>query len=56
MDIAKDSVKRFHRKTFKGHKVNPPKQDNYRRDGLTNHQRVLKQRVPLTAKEQEDAS
>lgn len=29
---------------FKGHVVNPPKQSEYRRDGLANHERVKIQR------------
>ena len=39
------SVKRFHKKGFKGHKVNPAKQSTWRRDGLTNKQRVQLQRA-----------
>ncbi len=40
--IDKRSVKRFHRKGFKHHEVNPSKVDTYRKDGLTNHERMLK--------------
>lgn len=29
---------------FKGHEVNPPKQSEWRNDGLTNHERVKQQR------------
>ncbi len=34
------SPKRFHRKGFKGHIVAKPTKSDYRRDGLTNNQRV----------------
>ena len=48
-DFTKPNVEyRMNRKEpapFKGHAVNPPKQSDWRRDGLTNNERVKMQRA-----------